>query len=269
MLEKKCGITRSACRLFFITVFVYEISSGYANRHSSSNTNTVTSLTFVHLTPSGIFPFYPYRLLTGKRENIPSALTCAQESLWEFPASRGFLFNSASGLCTPLLWLQGPAAPDAHGVQASEGTLYLEQDVCNNQFQLFQCVSTGQLACLRDFSSALNYRQATAICNSFGGYLVAVKTSEKLDIIRSLSNGGSRWVGLDDQRSEGIYVWQSDGTNLTMQQQSDVFLHGEPNNVRNVEHCVQLRNKTQKLNDIRCYKEHRFICERSVPGSTC
>ncbi|KAK3754358.1 hypothetical protein RRG08_026952 [Elysia crispata] len=224
-------------------------------------------LKFSSANASSISPYVPQRLLSPGWDQVPSVVTCAQRTVSTFPESRGFLYNSTSHLCTPLLWLQGQGAANATAVKSHEGKLYLVNDVCPLDFQLLEYGIRGQLTCVQDHTSSHTYLEATAICNASQSYLVAVKTAEKLALVRAVSGGKDRWVGLDDIVEEGNLVWQIDGANMTEEERTAIFPSHEPNDMRGNEDCVQFRQHTQMLNDKSCAVRHGFICEVSLPGS--
>ena len=56
-------------------------------------------------------PMSPNRLTPSGWSGVPTALTCASRSLTKFRGSQGFLHNPDTGLCSPLLWLEGPSFP--------------------------------------------------------------------------------------------------------------------------------------------------------------
>ncbi len=65
------------------------------------------------------------------------------------------------------------------------------------------------------------------------------------------------WVGLNDIAEEGVFVW-SDGSPNTYVR----FLHGDPNNHLNNEHCgIMRKNNNGDHGDATCSSELMFICE--------
>ncbi|RUS71340.1 hypothetical protein EGW08_020905 [Elysia chlorotica] len=190
----------------------------------------------------------------------PERLTCAARASVTFQASRGFLFHSATGLCTPLYWLEADSAPEAHPVQADEGDLYLAPSNCGDGFQLLGDSDTGQLVCLRYFvGDKKNYTDARDLCTSLDSLLVTVKTPGKLAILRNLVTDGIAWIGLEC-RDTSPCVWTSDGSLLTDQQQLDNFKSGEPNIYPGKEECGIYWFADKKLVDGACLDKMDYIC---------
>ncbi|GFN96793.1 C-type lectin, partial [Plakobranchus ocellatus] len=126
-----------------------------------------------------------------------------------------------------------------------------------------------KLTCMKIITPATTYDQATSLCADSGGYLASVKTVDKLAMVVSLAQGNNLWIGLDDQATEGVYVWQQDFTHLTSTQINDTFTKGEPNNGWNVEDCVHFRGNTGRLNDQHCWDNMLGLCETLPIESTC
>ena len=114
----------------------------------------------------------------------------------------------------------------------------------------------------------MDYQESTDFCNTAGSSLAAVRSAGKLDLIREVSGGDDRWIGLDDIAEETTFVWQIDGSNMTEEEKEAIFPSNEPNDMRGNEDCVQFRRHTQKMNDKSCGVRHGFICEIAIPGFT-
>ncbi|GFR96899.1 lectin C-type domain-containing protein [Elysia marginata] len=131
--------------------------------------------------------------------------------------------------------------------------------------KIFEVGTSGQIACLRHFHiNRKNYVDARSHCNSLNSYLVPVKTTEKLEVLKTLVTSPDTWIGLDDLVTEGRYVWVADGDTLTPQQIADSFYAGEPNNGAGIEHCVAYRTAFQLFNDAGCDNDYGYVCEKTV-----
>ena len=80
---------------------------------------------YAKVNPMSFLPNVPNRLTPSGWSGVPTALTCASRSLTKFRGSQGFLHNPDTGLCSPLLWLEGPSSQGALPVQAHDGDMYL------------------------------------------------------------------------------------------------------------------------------------------------
>lgn len=233
-----------------------------------SSSVAARSLSFSPTTLTFISPFLPQRLMSPGWDQILTVLQCAHKTTREFPDARGFLYNEVTKRCTPVLYIVSPNHNDAEPVDAEDGTLYLASEVCTNGFQIYALGTDYEPVCLRDFSTSVNFDTASKTCVSHGGFLTSAKTVDKLELVASLANSGSRWVGLDDIDTEGVFIWHSDGSNLTSEQKDTLFPSGEPNNLGN-EDCIQYRSNFKKLNDFVCSNTVGFVCEIPLPSSTC
>ena len=68
------------------------------------------------------------------------------------------------------------------------------------------------------------------------------------------------WIGIQDIRNEGRFVYDTSGKPITFA----TWSRGEPNNRRN-EDCAEYRQRRQeraeKWNDSNCERKRNFICE--------
>ena len=82
----------------------------------------------------------------------------------------------------------------------------------------------------------------------------------------SIFNIGDWWLGGNDKRKEGHYVWAHSG--LAIPYGSPHWGHGRPNNIVNShsedEDCLEFANNIQAWNDEHCSAYDHFICEKPV-----
>ncbi|GFS12459.1 C-type lectin-related protein 4 [Elysia marginata] len=112
-----------------------------------------------------------------------------------------------------------------------------------------------------------NYTDALDHCSSLGAYLVSIKTSEKLELIRGLVTEAYTWIGLDDLITEGVFVWGMGEDTLTSQQTRELFFPGDTNDWDGVEDCVVYSNKTKLLFVVVCSQPSDYICEKKLPAT--
>ncbi|GFN96792.1 hypothetical protein PoB_002329800, partial [Plakobranchus ocellatus] len=74
-----------------------------------------------------------FRVAPFSWSSVSGALTCAHNTIYSCPASRGFLYHTDTGLCTSLIWLHQGSSAASHTVPAGE--LYLTTDLCPEGFQ--------------------------------------------------------------------------------------------------------------------------------------
>ncbi|CAL1540216.1 unnamed protein product, partial [Lymnaea stagnalis] len=112
--------------------------------------------------------------------------------------------------------------------------------------------------CLGWFKTYVTYFEADDACKSKGGYLMTVRTTDKLMMLRGLVSERA-WVGLDDTMQEGVYIWTDNGSELTFNVKHDVFRAGEPNDFWGEEDCVAYY--LPLLNDVPCWYNYSYMCE--------
>ncbi|GFR95959.1 lectin C-type domain containing protein [Elysia marginata] len=246
--------------LFWGLMFILTLTKEGLGPHAQS---VSTSLCYSKENHSSYLPFLPKRLISSPWTGIPHQLQCARRSLSSFPVSRGFLYNPASGRCSPLLWLEAPSAQGAQPVQPEDGELYLSCGVCGDDFEVMELAS-GDLVCLRYVNEAASSEEAASHCSEMGAYLVSVKTLDKLTLLKRIAKGNVL-VGFRYLRSEGVYSWLGHDEILTRQQIEKVFLPGEPNDDEGIENCGEFNHYAQGLNDIPCDFRFPYICEKALP----
>ncbi|GFO33439.1 hypothetical protein PoB_005994400 [Plakobranchus ocellatus] len=208
-----------------------------------------------------------YSLSTSAWTGVSSTVNCALRTISKCSLSPGFLYEPVAGQCTPVQWLsQGSGGTDVPAVSADAlpGNLYVNNQtsgLCPNGFEAVEYGSECRVTCILSLTTPLSYDSATGECNNLDGYLVSVRTAEKLLMVRSFDQGSDMWVGIDDQAQEGQYRWQEDGELLTSAERTAVFRNGEPNDHNGVEDCVQYRTSDDLLNDSACWSLMKALCE--------
>ena len=235
---------------------------------TSSGQSISRRLCFTQTDPATFLPLVPKRLTPSGWRGVSDAFQCARHSLMAFPVSKGFMYNSVSGLCSPLLSLEGPSTSGAQSAQPDEGDLYLSCGfgVCGDQFDIIEVGTTGELVCLKYFNTTkVTQSVAASHCAALGAYLVPVKSPAKLQLIMDIATNDI-WVGFQYLRHTGIRYWYKDGDILTTQQYLDLFSPGEPDDFGGNEDCGNFRFVPLGLNDIACGNQYHYICEKDVPG---
>ncbi|KAK6979127.1 collectin-10 [Biomphalaria glabrata] len=117
---------------------------------------------------------------------------------------------------------------------------------------------------------ALSYQDALATCGCLQSTMFTVKTMDRYTFL--IAQEGLKyyeWVGLDDIKTEGTFLWADDGKKFTdLALEKLLFDFGQPDNGHNIvdEDCVikkRLEDITAgKLNDVSCNLTAFFICEK-------
>ena len=116
------------------------------------------------------------------------------------------------------------------------------------------------LACLLIPIAPKKYDGATERCRDDEGYLASAKTAEKLTLLLDLAQGRNFWVSLDELQNETIFVWQEDGSQLTVQQTAEVFVPGQPEPADR-SNCARVLTPEVKLTNRKCAKFIHSFCE--------
>jgi len=109
------------------------------------------------------------------------------------------------------------------------------------------------------YSDDLSYEDAGSACEASGGTLVASTSSDINSEILSLTGGAEEvWIGLDDESTEGTYVW-ADGSSLEYTN----WASGEPNDWQGSEDCVGMYTSGE-WNDYSCSTTMGYVCQVEV-----
>ncbi|KAK3775710.1 hypothetical protein RRG08_067411 [Elysia crispata] len=117
-------------------------------------------------------------------------------------------------------------------------------------------------SCVKVFLSKKSWGDARKACQAHGADLLINYNQEKEKLIyeeKDTLPNNDCWIGLNDRNHEGNFNWLDNGQKITNVPWAD----GEPNNVRNRQHCVTVRNRNNetRLYDQWCESSRYFICE--------
>ncbi|GFN86265.1 C-type lectin-related protein 2 [Plakobranchus ocellatus] len=261
---------RSNLAVFIVILKLMHDHMQGSNRNSA-DAMVINSGTFSKLPSSNI----TYGLSTSGWTGVSSSLTCALKLMGNCPLSRGFLYQSVSEQCTPVLWLyqgSGGTPVPAGTVHAHSTEMFLRDELnefCKTGFEAVEYGSEGQFSCLLEMPFETTYQNATAECNKLGGYLASVKTVDKLEVVKAIANNTDMWIGLDDIVVEGDFIWQEDGTQLTSAELNAIFGWNVPNNDWGGQHCGRYWESSETLDDYFCYHLLKALCETPPLSVAC
>ena len=109
----------------------------------------------------------------------------------------------------------------------------------------------------------MSWQEASNYCNSLGGNLTSIKDQNESYVIRRVifhyraqKIDSFLWIGLNDIRKEGEYVW-TDGTVSSFRN----WQPNQPDNFTN-EDCVHIRRDYDwKWNDLKCGEKIMLMCK--------
>ena len=105
----------------------------------------------------------------------------------------------------------------------------------------------------------VNYATAKSRCAAWSGYIAMPKSLPENDLLKGMMRGALRracWLGLDDRKCEGAFIW-GDGETLTGWNN---WGDGEPNDYDKNEDCAHIRTNGE-WNDDQCTKGFHYICQ--------
>merc|ERR1711962_698376 len=84
-------------------------------------------------------------------------------------------------------------------------------------------------------SFPMTYNEAYDYCEREGGILAEPRSSSQTENINTLlDDGNSYWIGLTDEKTEGLFLWNSDGQN------TESYHNWGPSQPNNDGNCVRL-----------------------------
>ena len=112
-------------------------------------------------------------------------------------------------------------------------------------------------ACYKFSSTLVPYSDASAACKNDEANLVSIHSPEENEFVRSLTGGSDIFIGLNDSKTEGTFVW-SDGSTVTYAN----WELGEPDDGYNMSDCVVLLGSSDgKWNDTPCIMWNEYVCK--------
>ena len=109
------------------------------------------------------------------------------------------------------------------------------------------------------FESNVSWTDAKRICESLGGHLVTITSSEENNVVKALASKAKNdvWYGATNKDTNGKWTWVT-GEDFVF---SD-WGAGEPNNLGGDQYYMQLLEKNQWDDTTECASEYQsFICE--------
>ncbi|CAM9701056.1 unnamed protein product, partial [Heterosigma akashiwo] len=91
-------------------------------------------------------------------------------------------------------------------------------------------------ACYYYNEDSLGRDDAQTACEALGGMLASIDSSDVDSEVLDLTGGTTAWIGLNDESTEGTYVW-ADGTSVG---DYTNWNSGEPNDWGDSEDCVEM-----------------------------
>ncbi|XP_023171393.2 C-type lectin 37Db-like [Drosophila hydei] len=117
-------------------------------------------------------------------------------------------------------------------------------------------------------SRALNWFEALHKCRELGSDLVNFRNDRELDaVIPELSKKRCYWLSINNFSEKSQYISITNGRPPSFAR----WGRGEPNNLKNKEHCGQLvafNRNTFYYNDNQCIRRCYYICETKLPSQT-
>ncbi|CAM9984519.1 unnamed protein product, partial [Heterosigma akashiwo] len=105
------------------------------------------------------------------------------------------------------------------------------------------------------YSDSLSRDDAESACEAAGGMLASITSDEIDEEIVELTGGTPAWIGLNDESTEGTYVW-ADGTLVDYTNWNS----GEPNDWGFSEDCVEMTS-SGGWNDQPCSSTQGYVCQ--------
>ena len=120
--------------------------------------------------------------------------------------------------------------------------------------------------CYKFVDEEKSYENAKSYCENDGvatGRLFEPRSKASNDLvsdeaIRFFGNLDDTYIGVNDMDNEGVYVYSSNGENVTF-----AFDWGKNNSVKDSEDCIAFADNNCKQGwcDRQCTEENRFVCE--------
>lgn len=111
-------------------------------------------------------------------------------------------------------------------------------------------------SCFKYFSTKENHDNAEAFCQSWGGNLATITSSEENSFVQSLTAGSLAWIGLEDMSSENSYVWKDCSIDSYTN-----WDEGDPDDTEG--ECVYMRSQDGEWKVEKCSDYFPFVCSKT------
>ncbi|XP_061664420.1 galactose-specific lectin nattectin-like [Syngnathoides biaculeatus] len=113
------------------------------------------------------------------------------------------------------------------------------------------------------------FSDAESVCNVLGGNLVSITSLKEHALVVELIREGAgdvvdTWIGFHDAIEEDDFVW-TDGEIVNFRN----FGVGQPDNVNDLEDCVEIEGDDSLWDDDECSDANPFVCSRDVGKKKC
>ncbi|GFS18490.1 hypothetical protein ElyMa_001523800 [Elysia marginata] len=176
---------------------------------------------------------------------------------------KGFVYSSETDLCGLVPWSQ-EAETGIPILGNGNADLYmLNNKACQSKYKEHRYMDGNQnyTTCLSHLKTKTGYVRATGRCGK-DAFIASAKTRTKIALLLELSQGFHLWLGLNDKVTEGVFVWEEDGTALS--QEDMTLLFGQE--FLSIEHeqkdCVGLQPPDTKLKVRKCLGSTRELASR-------
>jgi hypothetical protein len=125
------------------------------------------------------------------------------------------------------------------------------------------CSELGEIAvdsgrCYGVSGVALTWIEARDACRAWGGALASITSTAEDDLLADVLST-TVWIGASDLASEDTFTWDS-GEPFEFER----FARGQPNDLFDVQDCVERRASDERWDDRDCDVVNPFVCERSL-----
>lgn len=87
-------------------------------------------------------------------------------------------------------------------------------------------------------------------------------TTEHEQMKKAVDKNTKYWLGGTDILETGVWTWLSSVKPIDMRGKDSFWFAGEPNQLGDNEHCLQLNHRFRyDFNDKNCKDEYRVVCE--------
>ncbi|KAJ0070497.1 hypothetical protein NL108_012952 [Boleophthalmus pectinirostris] len=135
-----------------------------------------------------------------------------------------------------------------------QGETELTQGSHDFQTEMSECSNSGRYLYFKD---AKHWADAQLHCQTLGGTLAVIHTSQENDLLKNLAKGMPAWIGFSDAQHEGIWLWIN-GDRLSYTD----WCYAEPDNVGGKQDCAIINSTGNKCwDDQDCKTAFPFICQ--------
>ncbi|XP_061190030.1 perlucin-like protein [Saccostrea echinata] len=140
----------------------------------------------------------------------------------------------------------------------------LQQQIHSQQEKLQNCLACPDVwiplenNCYLFSNTSATFGAAKEICNRAGAYILEDQSPREKSLTKT-KGYDKMWIGVTDNRQEGVFVYESTGTRVN----NGDWVKGQPGGGRNENCAVAYKDSNWQWHDYPCNHKFDYVCKKT------